>query len=286
MLIKAQSHFYRKMYLIVMALAHCTRLLTCFYAAGAYFWRPYNSNMKRFFVLFSVAIVSYGTSQAQLGGKLGNLVKSVTGSSSKDTLSSSTIGSGLKEALTQGVQKGTAKLSATDGFFKDAAIKILMPTEAQNVEKKLRSVGMGYLVDSAILSMNRAAEDASKSAGPIFVSAIKDMSITDAVGILKGSDTAATSYLRVKTTSPLTAAFKPTIETSLAKVGATKNWTTLINAYNKIPFVTKMNPDLSAYVTEKALTGMFYQVGLEEKSIRQDPVARTTDLLKTVFGSK
>ncbi|BAV04619.1 Protein of unknown function [Filimonas lacunae] len=254
--------------------------------------------MKRFFVLFSVALVSYGTSQAQLSkflkkdtsstsksSGLSSLLKSVTGSGSSDSLSSSTIASGLKEALSQGVQKGTTKLSSVDGFFKDAAVKILLPAEAQNVEKKLRSVGLGYMVDSAILTMNRAAEDASKSAAPIFVNAIKEMSITDAVGILKGSDTAATTYLKVKTTSPLAAAFKPVIETSLSKVGATKHWNTLITAYNKIPLVSKINPDLSAYVTEKALTGVFYQVGQEEKAIRKDPVARTTDLLKTVFGS-
>lgn len=253
--------------------------------------------MKRFVVLFSVAVAACGTSHAQLGkflkkdtsstsksSGLSSLLKSVTGS--KDTMSTNTVASGLKEALTKGVQNGTAKLSAVDGFFKDAAIKILLPAEAQKVEKTLRNVGMGSLVDSAILSMNRAAEDAAKGAAPIFVSAIKDMSIQDAWGLLKGGDTSATSYLRVKTTSPLTAAFKPVIETSLAKVGATKHWNTLVTAYNKVPLVSKINPDLSSYVTEKALTGIFVQVGQEEKSIRQDPLARTTDLLKTVFGSK
>lgn len=273
-------------------------VLTCYIAASCYFWSPYNSDMKRFVVLFSVAIAACGTSNAQLGKflkkdtsstskstGLSSLIKSVTGGSS-DTMSTNTVASGLKEALTKGVQNGTTKLSAVDGFFKDAAIKILLPAEAQKVEKTLRNVGMGSLVDSAILSMNRAAEDAAKGAAPIFVSAIKDMSIQDAWGLLKGGDTSATSYLRTKTTSPLTAAFKPVIETSLAKVGATKHWNTLVTAYNKVPLVSKINPDLSAYVTEKALTGIFIQVGQEEKSIRQDPLARTTDLLKTVFGSK
>lgn len=254
--------------------------------------------MKRFVVLFSVAIAACATSHAQLGkflkkdtsstGKssgLGSLIKSVT-SGSKDTMSTNTVAAGLKEALSKGVQNGTAKLSAVDGFFKDAAIKILLPPEAQKVEKTLRNVGMGSLVDSAILSMNRAAEDAAKGAAPIFVNAIKEMSIQDAWGLLKGGDTSATNYLRVKTTSPLTTAFKPVIETSLAKVNATKHWTSLVTAYNKIPLVTKINPDLSSFVTEKALGGIFYQVGQEEKSIRQDPLARTTDLLKSVFGSK
>lgn len=273
-------------------------VLTCYIVASYYFWLPYNSDMKRFVVLFSVAIAACGTSNAQLGKflkkdtsstskstGLSGLIKSVTGGS-KDTMSTNTVASGLKEALTKGVQNGTAKLSAVDGFFKDAAIKILLPAEAQKVEKTLRNVGMGSLVDSAILSMNRAAEDAAKGAAPIFVNAIKDMSIQDAWGLLKGGDTSATSYLRTKTTSPLTAAFKPVIETSLAKVGATKHWNSLVTAYNKVPLVSKINPDLSAYVTEKALTGIFYQVGQEEKSIRQDPLARTSDLLKTVFGSK
>jgi hypothetical protein len=159
-----------------------------------------------------------------------------------------------------------------------------MPPEALKAEKKLRSLGMGKLVDDAILSMNRAAEDASKSAAPIFVNAIKQMSIQDAVGVLKGKDTAATSYLRNKTTSPLTEAFRPVIETSLAKVNATKYWNTVFTTYNKFSS-DKINPDLAAYVTEKSLAGIFHQVGLEEQKIRKDPMARTTDILKKVFAN-
>lgn len=250
------------------------------------------------FLLFSVLFACYATTQAQFGkflkkdttsGKstgstLGSLLKSVTGGS-KDSLSTNDIASGLKEALTQGVQKGTTKLSAVDGFFKDAAIKILLPPEAQKVEKTLRGVGMGSLVDDAILSMNRAAEDAAKSAAPIFVNAIKGMSIQDALGILQGGDSSATTYLRGKTTSPLTTAFTPVIDSSLTKVDATKYWNKLITAYNKIPMVSKVNPDLSSYVTQKALSGIFVQVGQQEQAIRKDPLARTTDLLKKVFGS-
>jgi hypothetical protein len=250
--------------------------------------------MKKVGLLLTLGLVSFGAANAQFGKLLkkdtasgkssfGSLLKSVTGGS-KDSLGSNNIASGLKEALSIGVQKGTQRLAAADGFFKDAAVKILLPPEAQKVEKTLRNVGMGKLVDSAILSMNRAAEDAAKSASPIFVNAIKEMSIQDAVGILKGTDTAATGYLRTKTTSPLTEAFRPVIETSLAKVNATKHWNSLVTAYNKIPLVSKVNPDLSAYVTEKALSGIFYQVGQEEKLIRKDPMARTTDLLKSVFG--
>ncbi len=200
-------------------------------------------------------------------------------------LSSGDIANGLKEALNKGVQEGTAKLSVTDGFFRDAVLKILMPPEAQKVEKTLRGMGMGAQVDQAILSMNRAAEDACKSAAPIFLDAIKQMNISDAIGILKGSDSSATIYLRIKTTPALTAAFTPVINTSLQKVGATKYWNTIITTYNKIPFQKKINPDLTAYVTEKALSGIFYEIALEEVSIRKNPAARTSDILKKVFGS-
>lgn len=193
------------------------------------------------------------------------------------------IAAGLKEALTIGATKGAAALSATDGFFKNAALKILLPPEAAKIERTLRSVGMGRQVDEAILSINRAAEDACKTAAPIFVNAIKQMTVTDAIGILKGADTAATSYLKRTTSTPLTSAFKPVIDSSLQKTDATKHWTSLVNAYNKFS-LQKINPSLSDYVTEKALTGIYSQIALEEKNIRQNPAARATDLLKKVFG--
>ena len=191
---------------------------------------------------------------------------------------------GLKEALETGTNKGTQKLSAVDGFFKDAVIKILMPPEAQKAEKTLRNMGLGKQVDNAILSMNRAAEDAAKSAAPIFLNAIKQMSIQDAFGILKGGDFAATNYLKDKTTASLTEAFRPVIESSLKKVDATKYWNTVFTTYNKFSN-EKVNTDLAAYVTEKGLAGIFYQVGQEEQKIRKDPVARTTDILKKVFAN-
>jgi hypothetical protein len=229
-------------------------------------------------------------SQAQLknllkkdsSGKSG-LSKMIQKTSSTQGLSNDEIVQGLKEALSVGANNASKQLSSVDGFFKDAAIKILMPPEALKAEKKLRSLGMGKLVDDALLSMNRAAEDASKNAAPIFVNAIKQMSIQDAVGILRGSDTAATSYLKNKTTSPLTEAFRPVIETSLAKVTATKYWNTVFSTYNKFSS-DKINPDLAAYVTEKSLAGIFFQVGIEEQKIRKDPMARTTDILKKVFA--
>jgi hypothetical protein len=201
------------------------------------------------------------------------------------SLSTGDVVSGLKEALNNGVNKGTSTLSAVNGFFANAAVKILMPPEAEKVEKNLRSIGLGKQVDDAILSMNRAAEDAAKSAAPIFLDAIKEMSISDAWGILRGGDTAATAYLRKTTTVGLTNAFKPVIENSLEKVNATKYWNTVFTTYNKFS-INKVNPDLTAYVTDKALYGIFYEIAQQEVQIRKDPVARTTDILKKVFGQQ
>jgi hypothetical protein len=229
----------------------------------------------------STSVVSFA--QSGLLKKASGLLTKATGGST--SLSNDDIVAGLKEALSVGAQNSATKLSATDGFFANAAIKVLMPPEAQKVEKTLRSVGMGKLVDDAILSMNRAAESASKSAAPIFINAIKSMSINDALGILKGSDTAATGYLRGKTTSALTTAFRPVIDTALQKTSATSYWKTVFDAYNKLPTTfNKINPDLAGYVTEKSLGGLFYQVAQEEQKIRKDPAAQVTDLLKKVFG--
>jgi hypothetical protein len=247
--------------------------------------------MKKLF-LFLLAVGSMSLSQAQLknvlkkakdsSGKvsLGNVIKTAPASLSNDEIIN-----GLKEALSVGAQNSTKKLNAVDGFFKDAAIKILMPEEAVKAEKKLRAIGMGKQVDQAILSMNRAAEDAAAQAKPIFLSAIKGMSIQDALNILKGSDNAATSYLKENTLKALTDAFRPVIEQSLAKVNATKYWNTVFTSYNKVS-ADKVNPDLTAYVTDKALAGIFYQVAQEEAKIRKDPMARTSDLLKKVFADR
>ena len=228
-----------------------------------------------------------------------NVIKSVT---KKDSSGSSTAGkifqktttgsgaltndeiiNGLREALSVGAQNAAAQLSKTDGFFKDAIIKILMPAEAKKVESTLRNLGMGKQVDNAILSMNRAAEDASKKAVPIFVNAIKSMSITDGLSILKGGNLAATNFLKEKTTAALTEAFTPVIEASLKKVDATKYWAAVFTTYNKFSR-EKVDTDLLSYVTGKAIDGMFYGIGKEEEKIRKDPMARTTELLKKVFG--
>jgi hypothetical protein len=250
--------------------------------------------IKKLVSLFIAALFICSSLHAQL---LDKVIKSVRKDSSSgnvlgglskgsSSLSTDEVVAGLKQALEKGTQNGTAKLSAADGFLKNAAIKILLPPEAQKAEQILRSAGLGKLADDAIASMNHAAEDASKSAAPIFVNAIKQMTIQDAWGILKGGDTSATHYLKTKTTDPLTAAFKPVIEKSLQKANATKYWTDLATAYNKISLLggNKLDTDLSSYVTGKALNGIFYEIGQQEKDIRENPAARTTDLLKKVFS--
>ena len=217
------------------------------------------------------------------GSPISNVLGKITGKSA-DT-SGNKVAAGLKEALEVGAERSAARLSATDGFFKNAALKILMPEEMMKVEKKLRSIGFGRQVDDAILSMNRAAEDATKSAAGIFTRAIRQMSIADATKILFGPNDAATVYLKDKATAELTASFRPVIEQSLAKVNATKYWNTVFTTYNRFS-TDKVNTDLPAYVTEKALAGIFSQVALEEQKIREDPLARSTDLLKEVFSKK
>lgn len=239
--------------------------------------------MKQILTLFILLSVVQTQADAQLKGLLNKAKDAISGKSV--SLSNEDIVAGLKEALAVGSQKGANSLSQVDGFFANAALKILLPPEAEKVETTLRKVGLGKQVDDAILSMNRAAEDACKSAAPIFGNAIKQMSFQDALGILKGGDTAATGYLRGKTSTELTNAFRPVIEQSLEKVNATKYWNTLISSYNKINILgKKINPDLSAYVTEKALGGIFHQVAIEEQSIRKDPMARTSEILKKVFA--
>jgi hypothetical protein len=192
---------------------------------------------------------------------------------------------GIKEALVKGTGESVNLVSVIDGYFGNPEIKIPFPPEAENIESKLRAVGLGNQVDKAILSINRAAEDAAKEAKPIFVAAIKGMTIRDAISIVKGENNAATLYLQRTTTPELQAKFQPVIKTSLDKVDATKYWTDLINAYNKIPLVQKMNPNLSAYVTDQAIRGLFTMIAKEELKIRKDPLARTTELLKKVFGN-
>lgn len=194
------------------------------------------------------------------------------------------IAAGLKEALNKGVTVQVSKLTATDGFYKNEAVKILMPEELAKVDKTLRRMGMSKLADQGILAMNRAAENAVKEATPIFVSAIKNITITDAKGILLGKENAATLYLQTSTEKPLYDKFNPVVQQSIGKVGADVIWANIIKQYNTIPFVTKVNPDLTDYITKKALQGVFKMITVEEKNIRTDLNSRTSDLLKKVFA--
>lgn len=196
------------------------------------------------------------------------------------------IAMGLKEALNNGVTKQVTKLTVTDGFYKNAAVKILLPAELKKVDKALRDVGLSSLADEGLKVLNRAAEDAVKEAVPVFVTAIKSMTFTDAKNILMGNDNAATIYLQRTTSSQLYGKFNPIVKQSLSKVGADKTWNQILTKYNTLPLVTKVNPDLNDYVTNEALKGVFTMVAVEEKDIRNNVAARTSDLLKRVFGMR
>lgn len=200
------------------------------------------------------------------------------------TLGNADISAGLKEALNNGITKQVSKLTATDGFYKNEAVKILLPTELQKVDKALRGMGMASLADEGLKVLNRAAEDAVKEATPIFVSAVKNMTITDAKNILMGNDNSATTYLQNSTTTALYGKFNPVVKNSLGKVGADKVWANIITKYNAIPLTADVNPDLNDYVTSKALEGVFKMIAIEEKDIRTNLSARTSDLLKKVFA--
>ncbi len=238
--------------------------------------------MKNLVITICLSILVSSSASAQFD-KLKKAAKSLSGSGQ---LSSEEIASALKEALTNGISKGSDIVSQVDGYFKNPEIKIPFPPETQKVETKLRQIGMGAEVDKFILSLNRAAEDAAKEAKPIFVTAIKSMTIQDAAGILKGEQDAATRYLERTTSAPLKDRFMPVVKNSLAKVNATKYYADLINTYNKLPLVQKMNPNLDEYATDKAIQGLFVMIAKEEKNIRDNPAARTTELLRKVFGSQ
>lgn len=228
-------------------------------------------------LLFLFPIVSYA--------QLNELIKTVNEKSTSITKYTGDIdiSSGLKEALNKGISEQVSKLTAMDGFYKNEAVKILMPSELAKVDKTLRRMGLSKLADEGILLMNRAAEDAVKEATPIFVSAIKNLTITDAKNILLGKDDAATLYLETKTTEELYLKFKPVVQESMGKVGADVVWTSIITKYNSVPFVTKINPDITDYVTDKALEGVFKMIAVEELKIRENLNARTSNTLKEVF---
>lgn len=194
------------------------------------------------------------------------------------------IGSGLRQALNFGIDKQVTKLTREDGFFRNELVRIGLPPELQKVDRTLRDLGLSSLADEGLRVLNRAAEDAVKEATPIFVSAVKEITFTDARNILLGNDIAATTYLTQKTTTPLYGKFNPVIKASLDKVGATQVWTNIIDKYNSLPLTSKVNPDLADYVTNEALKGVFTMIAIEEKDIRKNIGARTTGLLQRVFA--
>lgn len=231
--------------------------------------------MKKFILVLIVAFQFSGC--AELQQVVNNLPNNVG-------LSQEQIGNGLRQALDNGIEHQVAKLTSKDGFYKNQLVKILLPEELQAVDKGLRKIGLSNLADEGIKVLNRAAEDAVKTATPIFVNAVKEISFNDAKNILLGDKNAATSYLQSKTSQSLYNSFSPVIDNSFSKVGADKVWSNLITRYNSIPFVKKVNPDLTGYVTNEALKGVFTMIEIEEKGIREKVGLRNTALLRQVFA--
>lgn len=231
--------------------------------------------MIRRILFFVLAIQFTGCAELQ------NVVNQVAKSGA---LSQEQIGNGLRQALDNGIKNQVSKLTSTDGFYKNELVKIMLPEELQAVDKGLRKIGLGNLADEGIKVLNRAAEDAVKTATPIFINAVKEITFTDAKNILLGNQNAATSYLKGKTSDDLYASFTPVIKNSFSKVGADKVWSGLINKYNSIPFVKNVNPDLTTYVTARALEGVFTMIEVEEKGIREKAGLRNTALLQQVFA--
>ncbi|NJW53723.1 DUF4197 domain-containing protein [Salinimicrobium oceani] len=231
--------------------------------------------MKKFFLL---AIIPFFLGCAELQQIADSLPQEGVG------ISNTEVAAGLRQALDFGIDKQVTKLAKEDGFFNNELVRIGLPPELQKVDKTLRDLGMSSLADEGIKVLNRAAEDAVQEATPIFVDAVKQITFTDARNILLGDDTAATSYLSQKTTTPLYNKFNPVITTSLDRVGATQVWTNIISRYNALPLTNDVNPDLADYVTQQALQGVYTMIAVEEKQIRNNFAARTTDLLKRVFA--
>jgi len=240
---------------------------------------------NRFFSVLCIGVSLFSTLPSSAQINLNNTLNSINQNLGQG-LSNDKIVSGLKEALTRGSNNSSTKASKVDGFYKNPAIKIPFPKEAQDMERTLKSLGMQKQTDAFVKSLNRAAEDAAKKAAPIFIKAITSMSINDGLNILRGGDHSATNFLQGKTTPDLKKEFSPIVKSSLAKVQVTKYWAPLAKNYNKIPTVKKLNPNLEEYVTAKAIEGLFKLVAEEEAKIRKDPVATGSALLQEVFGIK
>ena len=236
--------------------------------------------MKKIYFLLIIVILSIQITEAQFLKDAKKLLNSKTkGLTEKDAAD------GIKEALVNGTGESVKMVSVLNGYWENPEIKIPFPSEAKEMESKLRAIGMAKKVDEFNESMNRAAEKAASEAKPIFIAAIKDMTVRDAINIVKGADNAATMYLKNTTSPELIGKFQPIIKTSLDNVNATRYWSDLITIYNKIPLVKRMNPNLTEYVTQRAINGLFIMIAKEEIKIRKDPMARTSELLKKVFGN-
>src|SRR5688572_27623248 len=235
--------------------------------------------MNKIVLVIGIAFIC-GCSSTQINQTLGEVNKALE---LEQPLTTAEVGEGLKEALIKGISNGSDIASKVDGYFKNPEIKIPFPPEVKKVEDKLRQLGLNNEVDRFILTLNRGAEEAAKEAKPIFITAIKSMTIQDAWGILRGEPDAATQYLKRTTSQQLREKFKPVIQNALNKVNATKYYSDIVNTYNQIPFVQDVNPDLNEYATEKAMDGLFLMIAKEEKNIRENPGARTTESLKRVF---
>jgi hypothetical protein len=245
-----------------------------------------NKIAKIALILSCVVVLNSGCTEKEFSAAMKQAEAAAGSYQGGGGLSQDLIGKGLKEALEQGVGNGVDILSARNGFWSDMARRILLPPEAREVESKLRQLGMGKLADKCLEDINHAAEDAAVGARPIFVSAITNMTFTDAKNILMGDRNAATQYLQRVCSAQLYESFKPVIFNSLNKVGAMKTWGDVMSKYNAIPFVQKVNPDLADHVTNKAMEGLFQMIEKEELSIRKDPIQRTTAILKKVFAAQ
>lgn len=240
--------------------------------------------MKRLIIIAAIAITPIS-----VNAQVGDIIRGVVNGGSNqnpNNLSNADIIGGLKEALEIGAKNSSTKASAVDGFFKNPLIKIPFPPEAKKVETLAKQWGMTTQVNKFVLTMNRAAETAAKDAAPIFINAVKALTINDGLTILNGGDDAATKYLRGKTETDLTVKFKPVVKAAINKVQLTKYWNPIVTRYNKIPGVVKQNPNLDDYITGKAIDGLFKLIAIEEGKIRKDPMAQVTSLLQKVFGKK
>jgi hypothetical protein len=236
-------------------------------------------------IVIAISIILTACTSAQINQTLGDVNKTLGGSGTSAPTTAE-VAEGLKEALIKGISTGSDLVSQVDGYFKNPEIKIPFPPDVKRVEDKLRQIGLGGEVDKFVMTLNRGAEDAAKEAKPIFITAIRSMTIQDAWAILRGENDAATQYLKRTTSAQLKEKFKPVIQNSLNKVNATKYYRDIVTRYNQVTPLQKVNPDLDDYATDKAIEGLFLMIAKEEKNIRENPVARTTDLLKKVFGAR